>query len=162
MKRFLLALALVAVAGATYVATAPGSQTAGPTAKQFKALQKQVTKLSKDEKLVKNLAVAEAGLLSACMVHAVPINQFGEGDGFSSTFGYSWTDPDMNSGTPWLETALDVTANDDANALWITGGTESSGCGADLLGSRLRTAARLAGVHLHAAPRTFHFGGAQH
>ncbi len=41
MKRFLIVLALVAVAGATYVATAPapGSQTAGPTAAQFRALK---------------------------------------------------------------------------------------------------------------------------
>jgi hypothetical protein len=149
MKRFLFALALVAVAGATYVATAPGSQTAGPTAKQFKALKKQVTKLQKDEKLVKSLALDEAFLLIDCMSHSVPIGQFGEGAGFGSTYGYTWTDPADNGGVPWLETALDVTASDDPYALWITGG--GSACGSDLNGS-LRRVARLAGIDLHAAP----------
>ena len=148
MKRFLLALSLVAVAGATYVATAPGSQTAGPTAAQFKALKKQVAKLQKDEGKVKNLAVEEAGLLADCMADALPIGQYGEGAGFASTFGYTWTDPTYNGGQPWLETALDVTAPDNPNALWVTGGT--SKCGADVPAA-IRKVSRLAGIRLHPA-----------
>ena len=147
MKRFLLALALVAVAGATYVATAPGSPAAaGPTAAQFKALKKDVAKLAKDEKQVKTIAVAEAFLLSDCMTASVPINQFGQGNGFSSTYGYTWTDPAQNGGTPWLETAIDVTSSDDTGALWITGG--GAQCGSDINGS-LRKLARLTGIHVH-------------
>ena len=149
MTRFLLALALVAVAGATYVATAPGSQTAGPTAAQFKALKKQVSKLQKDEAKVKNLAVAEAKLLSDCMADALPIGQFGEGAGFASTFGYTWTDPNYNGGQPWLETALDVTSPDNLDALWVTGGT--SQCGADVPAA-IREVSRLAGIRVHPAP----------
>ena len=78
MKRFVFALALVAVAGATYVATAPGSQTAGPTAAQFRALKKQVTKLQRDEAKVKRLAYDEAYLLIDCMAGAVPIRPYGD------------------------------------------------------------------------------------
>ena len=159
MKRFLFALALVAVAGATYVATAPGSQTAGPTAAQFKALKKQVSKLQKDEKSVKNLAIAEAFLLTDCMAVSVPIGQFGDNQpsAFDNTFGYTWTDPAQNGGVPWLETALDITASNDPGALWITGG--DSTCGTDINAS-LRKVSRLAGVRLHAA--TLHGFAARH
>ncbi len=90
--------------------------------------------------------MGDAFLLSECMSHAVPINQFGQGAGFASTSGYTWTEPGYNSDQPWLETALDVTASDDPNALWVTGG--SSQCGADLQAA-VRTLSRLAGVRLH-------------
>jgi hypothetical protein len=147
MKRFVLVLALVGVAGATYVATAPGSQTAGPSGSQFKALKKQVAKLQKDEANVKSLAVAEAGLLIDCMAHSVPIKPFGDFQNTPATFGYSYSDPSINSGTPFAQTALNITANDDQDALWITGGTPS--CGTDLNGASLRKVARLAGVRFH-------------
>src|SRR5580765_1630516 len=112
MKRFLTVLAAVALAGAIYVATAPGSQTAGPTLRQFRALKAQVTKLQRDERSVKQLALQEAFLLTDCMQHSVPIAQYGDGTGFTSTAGYSWTEPDANGGLPWLETALDVAPHD--------------------------------------------------
>ena len=95
MKRFLLVLALVAVAGATYVATAPGSQTAGPTAKQFKALKKQVAKLQKDEKQVKQLALEEAFLLTtAWRPRFRSASSATTLTSLAGTFGYTYTDPD--------------------------------------------------------------------
>ncbi len=143
MQRFLIALALVAVAGATYVATAPGSQTAGPTAKQFKALKAEVTKLQKDEKFVKSLAFAEAGLLVDCMAEADAVDQFGDTNG--GTYGYSYSDPAINSGTPFLTSAIDFADPTDPNALWITGG--SSACGHDV-NPAVHRIARIAGIHL--------------
>jgi hypothetical protein len=151
MQRFLLALALVAVAGATYVATAPGSQTAGPTAKQFKALKKEVAKLQKDETFVKALAIEEAVLLSDCMSEADPIGQFGDTN--NGTYGYSYSDPTINGGTPFLTSAIDFAKPADPNALWITGGT--SICGTDI-NPAIRKIARLAGVHLPAARHAGH------
>src|SRR3954463_12927351 len=123
MTRFLTVLAAVALAGAIYVATAPGSQTAGPTAKQFKALKKQVAKLQTDERSVRQIALTSAFLLTDCMSHTVPIDQFGDNqpNPFDNTIGYTWTDPAQNGGVPWLETALDVTTSDDPGALWVTG-----------------------------------------
>ena len=153
MQRFLLALALVVVVGATYVATAPGSQTAGPTAKQFKALKKQVAKLQKDETFVKALAVEEAVLLSDCMSEADPIDGFGDAN--SGTYGYSYSDPTINGGTPFLTTAIDFAKPADVNALWITGGT--SVCGSDI-NPAIRRIARLAGIHVPVARRTGHAG----
>jgi outer membrane murein-binding lipoprotein Lpp len=63
MKRFLMLVAVAAVAGAMYVAASPASQqSSGPTAKQFKALKAQVAALSKKLKTTENnldsLAVA--------------------------------------------------------------------------------------------------------
>ena len=70
MKRFVLVLALVAVAGATYVATAPGSQTAGPTAKQFKALKRQVAGLQKKVKDANDNTNALGDFMLTCLAHA--------------------------------------------------------------------------------------------
>ena len=51
MSKFLMLVGVAAVAGAMYVAAASGSQqSAGPTAKQFKALKAQVATLSKKVK----------------------------------------------------------------------------------------------------------------
>ena len=160
MKRFLLVLALVAVAGATYVATAPGSQTAaGPTAAQFRALKKAVAGLKKQVKGVKALAHAEATLLTDCMASSAPITRRGDWQNAPTpTFGYSYSDPSMNGGTPFPETALDVTTPDDPTAMWITGG--GSKCGADV-GTALRKVGRLAGIRLQrVAPQPF--GAARH
>ena len=154
MNRFLTVLAVAALAGVVYVAAAPGSQTAGPTAAQFKALKKQVTGLKKEVKGVEGLAIAEAFLLTDCMKYSIPIDQFGD-NSVGSTFGYSYADPDIDGGTPFLTTALDVTASDDPNALWITGG--DSQCGTDINGA-LRKVSRLAGIPMHSAPRVFGTG----
>jgi hypothetical protein len=55
MRQFLMLLGVAAVAGAMYVAAASGSQrSAGPTAKQFKALKTQVAALSKRLKTTQN------------------------------------------------------------------------------------------------------------
>jgi hypothetical protein len=50
MQRFLIVLAVAAVAGFFYVTAAPGSMQAGPTLQQFTALKKQVTVLNKKVK----------------------------------------------------------------------------------------------------------------
>ena len=154
MKRFLLVLALVAVAGATYVATAPGGQTASPTAKQFRALKKQVAALSNKVKGVQGLAVAEAVLLTDCMKYSVPIDQFGDSQNTPGTYGYEFSDPSV-SGTPFLTTGLDTASPGDPTALWITGGDAT--CGTDINGA-LRKVSRLSGIRFHAAPRAFSAG----
>jgi hypothetical protein len=67
---------VAAVAGAMYVAAAPGSrQATGPTAKQFAALKRQVatltsrlTALKKDETQVKGAAVAAVDYIGACFL----------------------------------------------------------------------------------------------
>lgn len=76
MRRFLMLVGVAAVAGAMYVAAAPGSrQATAPTARQFAALKKQVavlnTKLkalTKDEKNVKTAAVAAVAYIGACFL----------------------------------------------------------------------------------------------
>lgn len=147
MKRFLLVLALVGVAGATYIAAAPGSQTAGPTAAQFAALKRQVAGLKKQVKGVKTLAQAEAKLLTDCMVAAVPIRPYGDYTSPTGpTYGYSYSDPSINSGTPFPQTALNLTPSDDPAARWITVGPST--CGVDL-GTARRNIGRLAGLRVH-------------
>ena len=68
MKRFLMLVAVAAVAGAMYVAASPASQQAkGPTLKQFNALKKQVATLSKQVKtVVKPEADAAVAIIGAC------------------------------------------------------------------------------------------------
>jgi hypothetical protein len=76
MKRFLMLVGVAVVAGAMYVAAAPGSrQAAGPTARQFAALKRQVATLStrlkalkKDETQVKGAAVAAVEYIGACFL----------------------------------------------------------------------------------------------
>jgi len=76
MKRFLMLVGVAAVAGAMYVAAAPGSrQTSPPTARQFAALKKQVSWLStklkaltKDEKAVKQAAIAAVEYIGGCFL----------------------------------------------------------------------------------------------
>ncbi|HZC75660.1 MAG TPA: hypothetical protein VE220_06775 [Gaiellaceae bacterium] len=84
-------MAVAVVAGAMYVAAAPGShQATGPTAAQFARLKKQVATLNKtvkalkkDEGQVKKEAVAVVDYLSACFfdssgnIQNLPVNQFG-------------------------------------------------------------------------------------
>lgn len=141
MKRFFTVLAAVSLAGAIYVATAPGSQTASPTAKQFKALSTKVAKLQKDETKVKSLAIAEAILLTDCMTKAVPVDQRGDP---GATYGYTYT-PSGPPSTPVLTTALDFVDPSDQNAKWFAYGT--SACGNDLNSSLRKQVLRLSGRH---------------
>ena len=121
MKRFLVVLAVAALAGATYVAAAPGSQTAAPTARQFAALKRQVSQLSKKVKTqgatiaalktgeasVKTEADTVVGFLTSCFLSAnagaLPINEFGDPAG---AFGYSYEE--SGTTTNIFTTALDV------------------------------------------------------
>jgi hypothetical protein len=151
MKRFLMLVGVAVVAAAMYVAASPASQqSSGPTAKQFNALKKQVASLSKSEKAVKKLAVAEAAVLAACDQLAVPIDQFG--DGQNQTEGYVYG----QGGTPAaptpaiFTTGLDVTdPTQDTGALFITGG--DSTCSTLVNGSALRHDAAKAGMQLSRA-----------
>jgi outer membrane murein-binding lipoprotein Lpp len=122
VKRFLVVLAVAAVAGATYVATASSSQRAAPTARQFAALKRQVSQLSKKvksqgvkigalqtaEKGVKTEADDVVGFLNSCFFStnagALPINQFGDPGG---TLGYHYQQS-TTQGDDVLTSALDV------------------------------------------------------
>ena len=76
MKRFLMLVGVAAVAGAMYVAAAPGSRQASPpTARQFATLKRQVASLStklkaltKDEKAVKQAAIAAVEYIGGCFL----------------------------------------------------------------------------------------------
>jgi hypothetical protein len=100
MKRFLLALALVAVAAAAYVAAAPGSAShAPPTWKQFTSLKKQVAALQKQVKNVKQEADAGLGVSLLCIMHQpVGVDQVG-----TSTSGYLFGPPQT---APTASTAI--------------------------------------------------------
>jgi len=124
VKRFLVVLAVAALAGATYVAAAPGSQRAAPTARQFAALGKKVSLLSKKVKTqgatiaalkkgeasVKTEADTVVGFLTSCFLSAnagaLPINEFGDTQGTPPAFGYAFTA--SAGGPPVSTTALDV------------------------------------------------------
>lgn len=146
MKRFLMLVAVATVAGAMYVAAAPGSQQSTPTTTQFTALKKQVTKLSrtvstlkKDEGKVKRLAVAEAGLLLTCMAKTVPVDQFGDDTTHTQGFLYS---SDAIEGADTVRAALDIAPSTDTNATWFVGG--DSTCHTAVGNGPLREAAEIA------------------
>jgi len=89
MKRFVGVFALVVVAGAVYVATSSGAQHAGPTAKQFAALKKQVTKLQKQVKTATTDADTALGFVLECVAHQpVAVDSVG-----TSTDGYLFGAP---------------------------------------------------------------------
>jgi hypothetical protein len=104
MKRFLTLLAVAAIAGAMYVAAAPGGlRSAGPTAKQFKALKASVTKLQKQVKTLKTEAGAALAIEELCIMHApVGVSQLG-----TSTSGYLFGPPQT---TPTASTASATSA----------------------------------------------------
>ena len=92
MKRLLMLVGVAAVAGAMYVAAAPGSSqsAAPPTARQFATLKRQVASLSKslkalkkDEAQVKKVAGVALGFIGACFFDSsgqlenLPVSQFG-------------------------------------------------------------------------------------
>src|SRR5262245_37710184 len=90
MKRFLMLVAVAAVAAAMYVAAAPGSRLqTGPTARQFAALKKQVGKLQKQVTTARTDAEASLGYLALCVMHKpVGVDQVG-----TSTSGYLFGPP---------------------------------------------------------------------
>ena len=107
MRRFLMLLGVAAVAGAMYVAAAPGSQQSkGPTAKQFKALQKEVSSLNRHVAslsttldTVKTEADAAATIIGGCYLTSsgssakfavLPVAQFGA-TGYGYFFGTNTT-----------------------------------------------------------------------
>jgi hypothetical protein len=100
MTRALTLLAVAAIAGVMYVAAAPGGlRSTGPTAKQFSALSKKVTKLQHQ---VKD-AEAGVGILALCIMHApVGVDQNG-----TSSVGYLFGPPASGSTAP-ATTALDL------------------------------------------------------
>jgi hypothetical protein len=120
MKRFLMLVGVAVVAAAMYVAASPASQqSTGPSAKQFKALRKQVSSLSKELKTVKAEANAAAGFIGSCLASSnsgvLPINEFGDPAG---TFGYKYT----NTGTDSVNvTALDVDQSTPFNGVYLQG-----------------------------------------
>jgi hypothetical protein len=90
MSRFLTLLAVAAIAGAMYVAAAPGGlRSTGPSARQFKALKASVTKLQKQVKTLKTEAEASLAIEELCIMHApVGVDQVG-----TSTDGYLFGAP---------------------------------------------------------------------
>ncbi|HZT84339.1 MAG TPA: hypothetical protein VE984_02820 [Gaiellaceae bacterium] len=158
MKRFLMLVGVAVVAAAMYVAASPaGRQAAGPTARQYKALKKQVTTLSKTVKGLKTAVTTETKLLAACVKFAIPINQFGNPHptDTSTPEGYEYgKGPFGNGATPTTEfftTGLDVSTTTDPGAVWFIGGDASCGALVSPTGA-LRHAAAKAGIRLpHAA-----------
>ncbi|HZT84430.1 MAG TPA: hypothetical protein VE984_03285 [Gaiellaceae bacterium] len=120
MKRFLMLVAVAVVAASMYVAASPaGPQASGPTARQFKALQKQVKTLSKDlkklktdESQVKKAANAAVLYIGACFfvpntstIASLPVSQFGSASagflfGTSAAAATPRTALDVNTSTP--------------------------------------------------------------
>jgi hypothetical protein len=90
MTRFLTLLAVAAIAGAMYVAAAPGGlRSSGPTAKQFRALTAKVTKLQKQVTNLKKEADASIGIETLCILHQpVGVDQLG-----TSSSGYLFGPP---------------------------------------------------------------------
>lgn len=152
MRRILMLTAVAAVAGAMYVAAASGSQqSAGPTAKQFKALKKEVSGLNKHvASLSASLKKAKAeaddavSIIGGCYlttsgssaaVAALPVAQFGgAGDGYlfgSDTTHTERTALDVDTGT----TNSVLAYLQEVNPSCVTGGALSHGA---LRGSLLR------------------------
>jgi hypothetical protein len=109
MKRFLMLVGVAVVAAAMYVAASPAShQSTGPTEKQFLALQKKVTTLSKTLKTVKSEANSAVGFIATCLVSptagALPVSDFGDTSA-TPLFGYRYT---PSGGSEGFTTALDI------------------------------------------------------
>jgi hypothetical protein len=156
MKRFLMLVGVAAVAGAMYVAAAPGGrQSTAPTARQFAALKKQVARLSKsvkalkkDEGTVKKLALGEAEIIVGCLAyHAQAVDEFG--DGANGTFGYQYQDPQQNSGVPFNVTALDFAPSTDTSADdWFLAVNPTCASSINSNSPTLRHLSKLSGVRL--------------
>jgi len=153
MKRFLMLVAVAAVAGVMYVAASPASQQSRvPTLKQFNALKKQVASQGKTLKQVVQLAVAEGVLLIDCSNQgALAVDQFG--DTQNQTEGYRYT-THANLAAPASDTltsAMDFAVPTDQSAVFFMGG--DSTCATDLNSNAIRHAAAKAGIQL---PRLAH------
>ena len=110
MKRLLMLVAVAVVASVMYVAASPASQQSrGPTAKQYRALKKQVAKMSKVLKTVKRQAQYARDYVHDCLrstgAGAVAVSEFG--DAVTHTFGYQYFDGTSTHYT----TALDLDTN---------------------------------------------------
>jgi hypothetical protein len=114
MKQFLMLVGVAAVAGAMYVAAASGSQqSAGPTAKQFKALKTQVAALSKKLKTTQNDLNAVATAYVHCSLPSeIGIAEKPSGGGLG--YGYDFT---FGGGAPGFAAALDLAATAPATAV---------------------------------------------
>lgn len=110
MRQFLMLVGVAAVAGAMYVAAASGSQqSAGPTAKQFNALKKQVATLSKTLKLVKATAVDADGFVRSCLLstNSGVVGASQDGSTTVGQPGYVFgTTAEVTAGTESVRTAL--------------------------------------------------------
>lgn len=121
MKRFLMLVGVAAVAGAMYVAASPASQqAAGPTAKQFKALKKQVASLSKTvktlkagEKTAKSEADAAVAFIGGCLISqnagALGVSQRGTVVNSVVTNGYLFGTSSANAPTTGLDADASAT-----------------------------------------------------
>lgn len=130
MKRFLMLVGVAVVAAAMYVAASPASQQSkGPSAKQFKALQKKVATLTKSLKTVKAEAADADGFVQSCMVSSnsgvLPINQFGDPQGTNSgtAQGYVYGTGAITNPIPGAAytTALDVDGSTPFSGIYIQG-----------------------------------------
>jgi hypothetical protein len=118
MKRFLMLVGVAVVAAAMYVAASPASQQSkGPSAKQFKALEKQVATLSKSLKATKKEADSAVGFIAGCLASAnsvvAPVSQFG-----TSTDGFVFGPPDTTTGQT-ARTALDIDSSPSPGAFLL-------------------------------------------
>jgi hypothetical protein len=112
MTRFLTLLAVAAIAGVMYVAAAPGGlRSSGPTAKQFKALSKKVTKLQKQVTNLKKEADASLGIEALCIMHApVGVDQVG-----TSSNGYLFGPPAPPATAATATSALNLAPSTEAS-----------------------------------------------
>ena len=111
MTRFLTLLAVAAIAGAMYVAAAPGGlRSSGPTAKQFRLLTAKVTKLQKQVTNLKKEADASLGIEALCILHQpVGVDQLG-----TSSSGYLFGPPASGS-TAGATSALNLAPSTEAS-----------------------------------------------
>jgi len=106
MKRFLTLLGIAAVAGAVYVATAPGGLRSTPTPAQWKAMTAKVTKLQRQVTNLKKEADAALGVELLCIMHKpVAVDQSG-----GPTSGYLFGPPQTapNAVTATASSALNL------------------------------------------------------
>jgi hypothetical protein len=119
MKRFLMLLGVAAIAGAMYVAAAPGSALhAGPTWKQYSGLVKQVAALKKQVAQVKKTAVDADAFIHGCFTTnnagVAPVTLAGDvadlGTGSPQTYGYEYdsTPGATETGPLTFSTAINV------------------------------------------------------
>ena len=133
-KRFLMAIAVAVVVGVTYVASATGSGVqAGPTARQFAALKKQVAALAKKVNTTQNDLNGLATFYAHCSLHSiVGVDQRGDTSG-AGLFGYSYTA--MGGGT--MTTALDLAPEQTATYAFTPYNRSDAAC-TQLIGQALR------------------------